>query len=485
MKIKLFATVFPLFFLMFLQLCRAQSHIGLQLGTADYNGDYGNYSYDFRTPALHVNLSFLTNINPSFRTGGIFELGRISFRNGKNHFQMDYYTPLAFLQYRFDNGYILPLTSKIQPFVLVGAGPAFIASDRYHPDPKISLNLLSGFGLQVVLSKNLSLQAQTNFNLPFNDQYDGLKHGFISDIFLQHTVGLVYSWEREKDADLDGVDDAHDLCPNTPDGVLVNDEGCPVDRDNDGINNEEDRCPDIAGSKELNGCPDRDKDGIADIDDLCPDIKGARIFGGCMDTDGDGIPDNEDGCPNEPGIKAFRGCPDTDGDGVEDARDSCPTVKGLLTFSGCPDTDGDSVEDSKDLCPNMKGLIENNGCPPVKKEQLDREKFPMQYISDNISFKANSEEILPASYSSLNQLVLILEKERNLKLKIQGSKVANFGYGINFNYTLKREEEIKRYLLKKGIDGARIKTEMALPEYLQPSKREQGNISHVLDLYIY
>jgi OOP family OmpA-OmpF porin len=47
----------------------------------------------------------------------------------------------------------------------------------------------------------------------------------------------------EGDADGDGVPDSRDRCPNTPRGVRVDANGCPIDSDGDGVADYQDRCP--------------------------------------------------------------------------------------------------------------------------------------------------------------------------------------------------------------------------------------------------
>ena len=82
----------------------------------------------------------------------------------------------------------------------------------------------------------------------------------------------------------------------------------------------------------------------------------------------DGIADKDDKCPDVAGIKELAGCPDRDGDGITDNDDACPDVKGLAQFKGCPDTDGDGIPDNIDKCPDVFGIAANNGCPEVKFE---------------------------------------------------------------------------------------------------------------------
>lgn len=57
------------------------------------------------------------------------------------------------------------------------------------------------------------------------------------------------------DSDNDGVCDAQDKCPDTPEGMKVDGSGCPLDSDNDGVPDTIDQCPTIPGPPTNNGCP--------------------------------------------------------------------------------------------------------------------------------------------------------------------------------------------------------------------------------------
>ena len=142
-----------------------------------------------------------------------------------------------------------------------------------------------------------------------------------------------------EDADLDGVEDDDDDCPNTY-GTSTNDrEGCP-DSDGDGysnpdttwtVNNGADAFP-----SESTQWADQDFDGYGDNAagleaDACVDILGNSTTDrfGCLDDDGDGYSNNDvtwlvsngaDACNS---VKAYsnidrNGCPDEDGDGASD-----------------------------------------------------------------------------------------------------------------------------------------------------------------------
>lgn len=100
---------------------------------------------------------------------------------------------------------------------------------------------------------------------------------FVKKVFLERAkaapVGL--------DSDGDGVPDDIDRCPDTPRGVRVDRQGCPLDTDGDGIADYLDRCPDTPkGVKvDIHGCPlDSDGDGVPDYLDQCPGTpKGATV----------------------------------------------------------------------------------------------------------------------------------------------------------------------------------------------------------------
>jgi len=61
----------------------------------------------------------------------------------------------------------------------------------------------------------------------------------------------------EIDSDNDGVFDNTDECPDTPEGVKVDEKGCPLDTDNDGIIDHKDECPDTPEDFSVDdvGCP--------------------------------------------------------------------------------------------------------------------------------------------------------------------------------------------------------------------------------------
>ncbi len=244
-------------------------------------------------------------------------------------------------------------------------------------------------------------------------------------------------------------------------GQPVSIEKKPKDKDKDGIPDDKDNCPDKAGSAITNGCPDKDGDGIADNDDKCPEQAGVLKNNGCpvIDKDNDGVNDDEDKCPDVAGLKKYDGCPvpDTDNDGVNDEEDKCPALAGIGRYGGCPvpDTDGDGINDENDKCPTVKGTAENNGCAEIKKEIIEK----VNYAAKRIQFQSGKAILLPQSLNVLNEVATILNDNPSLKISIEGHTSADGNAEANVKLSEDRAENVKKYLLSKGIDEARLSSQ--------------------------
>ncbi|NJL59566.1 MAG: OmpA family protein [Desulfobacteraceae bacterium] len=62
---------------------------------------------------------------------------------------------------------------------------------------------------------------------------------------------------KVSDSDGDGVANEKDKCPDTPKGIKVDKNGCPLDSDGDGVPDDRDLCPDTPAGTQVNdrGCP--------------------------------------------------------------------------------------------------------------------------------------------------------------------------------------------------------------------------------------
>ena len=200
---------------------------------------------------------------------------------------------------------------------------------------------------------------------------------------------------------------------------------------------------------------DSDGDGIPDSLDICPNEKGLLKYHGCPipDSDGDGINDEQDSCPAIKGVVKYHGCPipDSDGDGINDEQDSCPTIKGSAKYNGCPipDSDGDSINDEEDSCKYKFGLKSNHGCPATNFELKEIEKKKSYFGFGKITINNNAK-------AELDSVVTILAKYPSISLEIHGYTDNIGGIKINKIISLKRAEEVKKYILSKGINDNRL-----------------------------
>ncbi len=227
------------------------------------------------------------------------------------------------------------ITERVVPQIFVGIAntwydPKDDATGKRISDTTAGFNntghlnaahFVGGLTLQVMLTDNLSMNVNATINPFTNDFLDGNNNppkGQKHDLFTTLGFGISYAFSFEKDSDGDGVKDSRDLCPDTPPGVKVDEDGCALDADKDGVPDYLDQCPNTPAGVRV------DKNGCA------------------LDSDGDGVPDYLDKCPNTPAhakVDEF-GCPlDSDGDGVPDGIDKCPgTPKGVVVDqSGCPE----------------------------------------------------------------------------------------------------------------------------------------------------
>jgi len=268
------------------------------------------------------------------------------------------------------------------------------------------------------------------------------------------------------------------------------------DRDHDGIKDDVDKCPDdpedFDDFEDADGCPDpdNDQDGILDVDDQCPnepeDKDGYQDEDGCpegneLDRDGDGILDKDDECPDDPEDKdEFQdedGCPDPDNDqdGILDVDDLCPNdpedVDGFQDKDGCPDPDNDHdrILDADDQCPmkdgetpeetreTYNGVDDDDGCPDRGRVVVTDTKIE---ILDKVYFEYNKATIKSQSFPILDAVAATLDGNPDILLvEIQGHTDERGGYAYNLDLSDRRAASVKQYLVDKGIDASRLKSQ--------------------------
>tara|TARA_R110001599_G_scaffold42891_8_gene129000 strand:+ start:6594 stop:7919 length:1326 start_codon:yes stop_codon:yes gene_type:complete len=378
--------------------------------TAD-NNQYGSFFKESFDDALRIKKpSFSIGIehylSKSFNFSGKIAVGKITDHNSglldlsnMNNMRVNIAALEATAIFKFNNGFILPTTSKITPFIEAGFGIANFneAAVENESGPGVVFPLAAGFKYR--FTKNMQFMVRVA-----NVESNKVSH-------RRFSAGFSFSLKNNTDTDKDGIIDKEDACP-TVYGPAEN-LGCPYeDTDNDGVEDRFDECPLIAGT--INGCPD---------------------------MDGDKVPDKDDNCPRLAGKAEMQGCPDTDGDGVKDSEDACPNIAG--TVNGCPDTDKDGLIDKLDKCPNNAGSLAEGGCPEIK--------LPLYQVY----FDFNKAEINASTQAKLDDLAELMAELKIFKVAIYGH-TDNIGQqDENYALSQKRAEAVRDYLLSKGVDVSR------------------------------
>ncbi len=278
----------------------------------------------------------------------------------------------------------------------------------------------------------LRLEARNVLNIPYKNSVNDWTKANQAD--QQYWAGLSFGWGgAPRDTDGDGVPDKKDKCPDTPKGATVNATGCPTDSDGDGVWDGLDQCIGTpkGATVDAKGCPtDSDGDGVYDGLDQCLDTpKGATVDAkGCSsDSDGDGVMDGLDQCPNTPkgATVDANGCPkDSDGDGVSDGLDNCPDTPAGLK-------------------------VDSNGCPievtEKETELLDTGMIRLQ----NVNFETGKAELLPESFTALDEVGVILTKWPQLQIEIGGHTDSRGSEALNQTLSEARAQSVKDYLAGK------------------------------------
>ncbi len=442
-------------------------NVGLHANLTGYQGDLGNGFLSLRNMGSGIGLSASRYLSPYFDVTGKLGWSTVKFRDtdgtyaynggyaklvgnryGDWRFDGDLLSASANLKIKSNNGWLLKEETGIAPYLIGGLGFTHFngtsTQNVIRDTSDSNFTLYYGAGVNFRLSERLNLVLEAGIYNPMTDVYDGIDKntasgwngannvkgnaGDSNDQFLQYSIGLTFSLGKIQDADGDGIADRKDKCPDTPEGVVVDDYGCAVDSDCDGFADYLDKCPEVPGT--IQGCPDTDGDGIADKDDACPKVKGT---------------------------KALKGCPDTDGDGVTDAKDKCPkTPKGTkVDKDGCAidvDTDRDGIVDRLDKCPRTPGVASNNGCPEEKVQ-----KTPV-YFNRVVHFDFGKTYIRKVDISILNEVVAQMKEYPSVNAKVEGNTDWIGDDSLNYRISEKRAEVVKQYLVSKGIDANRIST---------------------------
>lgn len=439
-------------------------NIGLHIGANQYNGDLGNDFYKFPQAFYGFGgLSLTRFLGNRLDVSLLLTKGEIGHTGASGRFKQQLTT--GTINFRLN---IISAEYYVRPYVFAGGGVMMFADILADPNGKAVFDFAApsfGAGLNIRMGEAVTLNLQETFMYSSSDDKDGVVKNS-NDGFLFHSLGVTFNFGKKKDADVDGVADRLDKCPDTPAGVVVDAAGCPIDDDADGVPDYLDKCKNTPADVEVDsfGCPlDEDKDGVADYLDKCPKTPaGVKVDAdGCaLDSDNDGVADHLDKCPNTPDLVQVdeNGCAlDEDNDGVPDYMDKCPNTPAGATVDefGCTlDTDGDGVPDYLDKCPTVFGTLENDGCPELTKEV----QTLFQKALQGIKFDTGKSSIKPVSFPILDAVVKVMLENPNYKLIIGGHTDNVGGDAMNMTLSQNRAESVAVYLIGKGVSPERIST---------------------------
>ena len=211
---------------------------------------------------------------------------------------------------------------------------------------------------------------------------------------------------------MDGVGDACDNCPATPN----------PDQD------------------------DVDGDGTGEVCDNCPGLANPNQ----QDSDGDGLGNACDTCSAGNGA-------DTDGDTIADACDNCPNVDNVDQA----DEDGDGVKDSRDKCPGTpRGTqVDADGCP-LKEEPVVEEVVVVEHetiVVRDLLFAFDSAKLDSADEAKLDDVANRLKNEApDAKLTITGHTDSVGSDAYNQGLSERRAQAVADYLVRSGIPASNI-----------------------------
>lgn len=141
---------------------------------------------------------------------------------------------------------------------------------------------------------------------------------------------------------------------------------------------------------------------------------------------------------------------DSDGDGVLDNRDLCPNTPlgRAVDDYGCElDSDGDGVANKNDACPSTPAgqKVMTNGCGVAQAAVLR-----------GVNFEFNSATLTYNAETILDRTARTLLDSPGFDVLITGHTDSKGSDSYNMQLSKERAQSVRRYLVSKGVDGARL-----------------------------
>lgn len=297
-------------------------------------------------------------------------------------------------------GYNFQIGQNLQIFPVVGAGATRFSIETLTPETDFGLSY--GVGAKYYVWNSVAVRADIRQHhvldalTSIREEASGGPVSSADLIMNEASIGVSYFLGGPKDSDKDGVYNRGDLCPDTPAGQVVDDNGCPLDTDLDGVPNGWDQCPNTPHGATVDeyGCPwDDDLDMVLNGLDKCPDTPPGAL----VDTEG---------CPF-----------DTDNDGYLDGIDRCP------------DTPPGAV-------------VDDRGCSEIQ-EGIQQGLL----VLHNVYFDFDEDTLRPESLPVLDEVGLALLQRPGIKFEIQGHTDAIASMEYNQELSERRANTVLGYLI--------------------------------------
>lgn len=140
--------------------------------------------------------------------------------------------------------------------------------------------------------------------------------------------------------------------------------------------------------------------------------------------------------------------------------DSAPSATLAASAAGSRDSDGDGIPDKDDKCPSVPGSAAYQGCPPpraIRKRINDDILKALERDAKLIFFQTDSATLLPASFTALDEVILILQQDTALKLAINGHTDNSGSAEKNQLLSERRAQAVRDYLVFHGhVDRLRL-----------------------------
>ena len=226
--------------------------VGKLSGNENGTGQHRNFETSMMNAGLNLEYSFgglnkkVRPLITPFLSAGIYY--------GSYTSRTDLYDEKGNLYYYWSDGKIKDIAEDAS-----NAENAINLSRDYNYETKLSskpVNTFSaplGAGIDLHAGKRLVFRLSSKYFFTFSDNlenFDANSSSIKKDGYLYSSVSLYFNIIPDRsnyvpkellrelnadDYDIDGVADLEDECGGTPQGVSVNEKGCPIDGDNDGI----------------------------------------------------------------------------------------------------------------------------------------------------------------------------------------------------------------------------------------------------------